>query len=333
MPIGLGGGGAVFLVHEVTAGTFLDATTAGGVWVPILSESFRYTEARYFSPQLRQQVIVSDVKQGYYHIEGDITMEVDTNFLPYFLHCSRHTITKTGAGPYVYKYVPNKTASIVPGAGTTKTASITVLRNDQAFGYAGCVVTGYSFTIEEGVLRVTFNMIGLSDQADPVASGTPTWVAADLLGADAHAIFVGTAATVPTFGAASTDFNGFTFEANHNGAAQNRIRKDRSASYVSLGETEASYTTQLDFLDKTEYNNFKATTQRGLKLESTQGATTYATCTDGVKIQANRSVYNTYEVDLPGMGDIIMANVTGRVIGIAGGDAYELHVKSAANIT
>lgn len=332
MAIGLGGGGAVFIAHEVTAGTFLDATTVGGVWVPILSENFRYTEARYYSPQLRQQVMVSDVKQGYYHIEGEITMEVDTHFLPYFLHCSRHTITKTGAGPYVYKYVPNKTASIVPGSGA-RTASITVIRNEQAFGYAGCVVTGYTFTIEDAVLRVTLNMLGMSDQADPVALGTPTWTAADLLGADAHAVFVAASAITPTFGAAATNFNGFTFEANHNGAAQNRIRKDRSASYISMGETEGTITTELDFEDKTEYNNFKATTQTAIKLESTQGAVTFAAATDGVKLQANRAVYDTYEVDLPGMGDIVMANVTARMVGIAGGDAYEVHVKSAANIT
>jgi len=332
MSIGLGGGGAVFIAHETTVGTYLDTSTVGGVWVPILSESFRYNEDRYYSPQLRQQVMVSDVKQGYYHIEGDITMEVDTNFLPYFLHCSRHTITKTGTGPYTYKYVPNKTASIVPGSGA-RTASITIVRNGLGFGYAGCVVTGYEFTIEDAVLRVTLNMIGLSDQDDPVAIGTPTWTSPDLLGADAHAIFVAAAGTTPTFGAASTNFNGFTFRANHNGNAQNRIRKDRSASYVSMGETEASYETELDFEDKTEYVNFKNTTQKAIKLESTQGVGDFTAATDGVKIQANRSNYDTYEVDLPGMGDIIMARVTGRVIGIAGGDAYEIHVKSAANLT
>src|SRR6266446_6252335 len=101
MGVGLGGGGAIGLKPETVFGTYEDPT----VWVPILSESFRYVEGRYFSPQLRQQVMVSDVKQGYYHIEGEVRIEVDTHFLPYFLYASRHTVTKTGpvGGVYTYK--------------------------------------------------------------------------------------------------------------------------------------------------------------------------------------------------------------------------------------
>jgi hypothetical protein len=332
MPAGLGGGGAVGLALETTSGTYAQPT----VWVPIISESFRYVESRYFSPQLRQQVMVSDVKQGYYHIEGDITFEVDPNFFPYFMYMSRHTITKTGTGPYVYKAVPNKVASLTGAvAGGAKSASITVIRNDIEFGYAGCCVGQYEFTIEDGVLRCTMAMLG-TQQIEP-ATGTPhtpTWVNPDLLGADAHAIWVASDfGATPTFTSPSPDFNGITLTLNHNAAAQNRIVKNRAATYISFGETEVGFTTELDFVNDTEYNNFINTTQRGIKLESSDAASYTAATVDAVKVQLNRFAYETYDVGLPAMGDLIMAGVTGRGLSVAGGDSYELHCKSATNIT
>jgi len=324
--VGLGGGGAIGIAIETTMGTFAEPT----VWVPIISEEFRYVENRYFSPQLRQQVMVSDVKQGFYHVEGTITMELDTHFFPYFLYASRHTVTKTGAGPYTYKAVPNHMASVQSPA---KSLSITKIANDLLFGFAGCVVGQYEFTIEDGVLRVAMNMLGMSED-DPAGPEVPTWSDPDLLGADAHAIFVASDyGPAPTFGTASTDFNGITLTINHNPTAENRIRKDRSASYIAFHETEIGFNTELDFVDKTEYDNFVNTTQRGIKLESTQGVNPFATATDGVKLQLNRFVYETYDINLPGLGDIIMAGATGRGLSVSGGDAYELHCKSATNIT
>jgi Phage tail tube protein len=328
MPVGLGGGGAVGVAIETTNGTFEDPT----VWVPIISETFRYTENRYFSEQLRQQVMDSDVKQGFYHIEGDIVMEVDTHFLPYFQYASRHTTTKTGTGPYVYKSVPNKTASVDAAVtGGAKTLSITAIRNDVLFGYAGCVVGSYAFEIVDGVLRVTLAMMGLS-QEHPAGPYTPVWADPDLLGADAHAVFVGSAAAVPTFGAASNDFNGMTMTFNHNPTAENRIRKDRAASYIAFHKTDVTFNTELDFVDATEYDKFVATTQAGIKMESTQGTGDFDTESDGTRLQINRFAYETYDVDLPGMGDIIMAGVTGHGLSVTGGDGYEIHCKSATNI-
>jgi hypothetical protein len=43
--------------------------------------------------------------------------------------------------------------------------------------------------------------------------------------------------------------------------------------------------------------------------------------------------YDTYDIGLAGMGDLIMAGFTGRMVGIAGGSAYQIAVKSASNIS
>src|SRR5574342_961576 len=109
MPAGLSGSGWMGVALEATKGTYVAPT----VYVPIISESFRYVEDRYYSPQIRQETIVSDVTQGYYHIEGDFEMEVDVNFVPYLLFCTRHTPAfATG----VYTFVPSD-------AGATSTAA------------------------------------------------------------------------------------------------------------------------------------------------------------------------------------------------------------------
>jgi hypothetical protein len=329
MPAGLGGGGKVGIGFETVMGTYVAPT----IFVPILDESLMYSEEKYYSPQIRQQTIVSDVKPGYYHVEGTINMEVDPTNFPYWMYASRHTIAKSGAGPFVYKFTPSSagSASTATGATTPKTLSITVVRNNVVFGYTGCVAGSFEFSIEDAVLRCSLDVLGLAEATQ--AAPSPTWVTPDLLGADAHRVYVAASAAVPAFGAVSNDFNGFTFRANYNAEPQNRIRADRQASYISFGETEAEIESELDFIDKTEYTNFVNNAQRAIKLESTNGGATFAAATSGIKLQGNRVSYDAYDVALEGMPDLIMAGFTGRMVGIAAGDAYEIEVKSPANIT
>ncbi len=281
----IAGNGAVWVGLETTYGTPVDPSASGvGVWVPIISENLAYTEAKYYSPQIRQSAIVSDAKQSYYHVEGDIVLEVDANYMPYFLFASRHTIAKTGAGPYVYSASPTNIGSTYPEADT-----------------AGAV--------------------------------TPSWIAASLFGADAHSVYVDAAGTAPSFASSDTTFNGFTWRANYNGAAQNRILPTRSATYISYGEIDSTYETELDFTSKTEYNNMKSNTFRSLKLESLKGGTPFASATEAMQIISYRSNYDSYVVGLSGIGDLLMARVTGRLLGITGGVPFKLVCKSPVNIT
>jgi hypothetical protein len=336
MPAGLGGGGYVIVAVETAMGTYVEPDAVGAIAVPITEESFTHNEEKYFSPQIRQQTIVSDVKSSYYHIEGDITMEVDPKFLPYFLHASRHAIAFAGG---VYTYTPGShgSAAVVAGGTGRKTLSITIVRNEIGFGYFGCVVGGYQFRMDTdtGVVMVTFNMLGLGE-IEPTTLGTPTWVDPNLYGADSSVLFLDASGTAPVFATQNVDHNGFEFNANFNASAQNRIRPDRAASYIAFGETEARYETELDFLSRADFDNYKDTTTRALRFLSVHPSSatpTLAAATDGVEIDINRTAYENYTVDLGSMGDLIMAEVTGRAIGIAGGSAYRIRVKTSTTIS
>ena len=325
MPAGLSGSGWMGVALESVKGTYVAPT----VYVPIISESFRYVEDRYFSPQIREDTIVSDVKQGYYHIEGEFEMEVDVDFVPYFLFATRHTPSFASG---VYTFVPSDAGSTSTAASgmVQRTLSITIERNNIEFGYSGCTLGSLRFFLDGGILKMSGNLIG---EKDNVTSGhTPTWTAPSLFGADASEISIGPSGLTPTF-TPVYDFNGFEFEANFNGSAQNRIRRDRSASYVAFGETELSLTTELDFVDKTEYDNFVATTQKAVRLESLIGGVSFAAATEAFRLTVYRAVYETYDLGLSGLGDLIMAGVTMRGIGIAGGDGYKIEVKSPVTIT
>ena len=329
MPVGLGGGGSVGIAFETTMGTYAAPT----VFVPVLSESLKYTEEKYYSEQIRQEAIVSDVKSGYYHTEGDIELEVDPSNIVHWLYASRHTCVKSGAGPFVYVFTPTAAAQATTASGTVnpKTLSITIVRNGIVFGYTGCTVGSYEFMVEDGILKATLSIIGIAEtvQSDP----TESWVAPILFGAESHNVYLAASAASPTFGAVDVNFNGFTFRANYNAEAQNRIVAARSASYVSFGITEAEVESELDFITRTDYDNMVNNTTRAIKLESCNGGATFAAATSAVRLQSNRVSYDAYDIGLEGMGDLIMAGFTGKCIGIAAGNPYSLEVKSAVSIT
>jgi hypothetical protein len=333
MPAGLAGAGYMGFAFEAVKGTPIAPSDASTQWVPILDEALEYTEARYFSPQIRESVIVSDVEQGYYHVQGQINLEVDVENFCYLMYASRHTPSLTAG---VYSFIPSQAGATSTAAGPTtpKTATITVVRNGIGFSYAGCTfgIVKIEVSTADGVLKATLDVVGESE-VEPGDLGPPTWADANLFGAAAHTVLTGAAGIAPTFTEVD-DFDGFTFTADHQALPQNRIKPTRGAAFVKYGETMVTVDSVLDFLDRTDYNSFVATTQAAFMLQSVKptGAS-WAACTSGVQVQVNRGVFETYSIPLKGLADIVTATVQARGIGIAGGDAYVIRVKSDKVIT
>ena len=334
--VDIGANSAVWIGMETTYGTPSDPTAVSpgaGVWMPILDEALVYTETKYYSPQIRQQAMVSSVVPAPYHVEGPIHFEVDMNYLPYFLYASRHTVVKTGSGPFTYTVTPTGAGATYPG-GAARGMSILVVRNAVGFLYSGCVVSQFSFTINNGILECTASIIGLAEQ-DPHAAATPTYIDASLFGADASAVYVDTAGLTPTFATQSVVFSGYTMDINHNAEAMNRITPTRAANFIKYGVTDVGVTSDLDFLDKTEYNAFKASTLKAIKLEACKpgGAGTFAAATEALQITNFRSAYDQYTVDTKGMADLVSAAAVLKSLNIAGGTGYKIVGKSSLNLS
>jgi hypothetical protein len=333
--VDIGANDAVWVGLETTYGTPVDPTDSGvGVWMPVLDEALVYAETKYYSPQVRQQSMVSSVVPAPYHVEGPLHFEVDANYLPYLLYASRHTVTKTGTGPYVYSAVPTGLGATYPG-GTARGLSILVIRNGVNFLYSGCVIGEFAFTLNNGVLECTATVLGLAEQ-DASGAATTSWIDPQLFGADAHSIYVDAAGLTPAFAALDVNFNGYTMTINHAAEAVNNINPARSANFIKYGVTEATLTTTLDFVDKTEYNNFKASTLRSIKLESNRpggAGSTFAASTEAVRITNYRTAYDAYTVSTRGMADLVSADVTMRSLAISGGAGYKIECKSPVNIT
>lgn len=328
---GLGAGGALGIALETGAAPGTWVTPA--VSVPILEETLTYNETRYYSEAIRNQTIANDVRQGYYHIQGTVRMEVDTRFLMYFLHSSRWGVVKTGTGPYVYTYTPSATATV---PSSNRTASITIVRNGAVFAYSGCQVTRMQFTVVGGILQATMDVLGTTDTASqtftPSFSGVPR-----ILSAPCHQIFLVDGATTSgaiTVGSAINNFDGWTLDINDNGAVQNRIFNSRAAAFISYGITDLTVSTSLDFLDKTEYAHYLASDRKSHQFLSTGNTAGVTSGHDIFQFDAFNLVYDPYQVQLGNWGNLVMAQTTMRGVASGGANpAADIVVTSDTNLT
>lgn len=322
MPAGIGASGALGVALEPAAAPGAWVTPA--VWIPITGETLAYTEDRYFSEAIRQQTISNAVAQGPYHVEGDVNMEFDCRYVPYFLYATRHTITKTGAtAPFSYKLVPASGGGLPTG---NRTLSLTVVRNGVQFRYSGCQVGSFEITIDAGVTRFNATIMGTT-MATSAAAITPSFSAPRLLSSISQSIAIGDNAlitavasggTAMTGATVNTSFNGFTFTVNDNPSAENRINQNRSASYIAYHITEANVTTELDFLDKVDYDHYVATDSKRLQFISGQVSGATPITQNRVTVDVYNSVFEEYSVNLGSWSDLTMATSNFHIISSGG---------------
>lgn len=285
---GIGGGGFVGLAIETTPGTYVAPTK----FFPILSESLQYMQATNWRRPIRQNVDVLGAVPGDVHIEGDIEMEVLTDAAVYFHLISRATVVKSGtAAPWSYVFTPSSAAC----AG--KTASITVVRNGVVFGYTGCVVPSFTYTIEDGMLKATYSILGRDEASQSLP--VPTFAGQERpFGAGEYSVEIPTASQI-------FDADTFEWSVNDNGTPQFRMKNTgRGAQFIQFGERETTLTVERDFSTRVDYDAFKALTAQSITIDAD-----LATSTEKFTLLLDAAIKDTYELGLSGQGDLIRAAI------------------------
>ena len=283
MAVGIGAAGIVGVSHEAVVGTYLAPTE----YIPVRSESIQFLQDVNYTRPIRGVPDPIHGVKGNGHVEGDIEMEITEDMLAMLLYAARMDVTKAGAGPYTYDFVPSSAAE-----APNKTLSITVERNGIVFGYVGCVIAGMEITVDNGILVGTFNILGQDESTE--TGPTPAWPTTPPYGADTHTISI---AATPV-----TTVDTFSWKLDDSGEAVFRLGS-LAATYVKFGERSVEATVEMDFEDKTEYTAYRALTAQELLFESDQDINNF------IHITTHAMIMGTYEVGLDGQGDLIRASI------------------------
>jgi len=281
--------GIVGVAEEATPGTFTAATK----FFAIKSESLKYEQATEWQETIRGISDVISAVPGNSHVQGDITMDLLPGVLPYFLRCSRNTLTVTGtAAPYTYVSTPSHSAQ------PTKTMSISVLRNGQWFGYAGCVVSEMEMTIDGKLAEIKFVIVGRSENDAIVAPTVSMDTADEPFGAGQYDIQIPTATQV---------FDADKIVLTVNDAAKPEFRLQNAGTgpqYVLFGKRTVGLKVDRDFDEITDYNNFKTLTAGSITVQASQSANA------SVAVKLANTVAKTYDIgNLTGQATLVRSSI------------------------
>jgi hypothetical protein len=286
MPIGVGAQEIVGIAAETTSGTYLAPTH----WMLLRSESFKYVQDTVWRRPLRGIADIAGPVAGNSHIEGDFEIEVTEDILPQILRSARGTQVLTGTTPKVYTFTPSAVA--IPA----KTMSIAVSRAGVVFGYVGCIITSMEFSMDNGLLIGKFSILGI-DEATQSAL-TPVYVNTPPYGSGMYTLEIPTATQV-------FDTDGFTLSIDDSGEAQYRIKNTRTMQFAKYGERSTTLKVSRDFVDRTEYDAFKAITSKGVTLKCIKNANAE------IDFSLPAAIVDTYEIGgTSGQGDLVRADIT-----------------------
>lgn len=286
MSVGIGASGMLGVAFETVPGTYVAPTK----FFPFESESLNHQQETYWRRPIRAAADIVGAVDGDAHIAGDITMELFSSVLPFFLGASRMDVTKTGVGPYEYEAVSS------PDAVPAKTLSITVVKNGVVFGYVGCVMGQLTITTENGVAKMTASIVGRDEASQTLP--TAIWDDDVPFGAGHYTIAIPTGSTV-------LDTDTFEFTYNSNAEPQFRLKSTgRGAQFVKFGENETTLSVERDFESRAEYDTYKALTAKSITITMSNGAD------DTVVLLVPVAIADSYEITLGGQGDLVRAAVS-----------------------
>lgn len=283
-------------------------------FVPFMSESLTSVQSTIWRRPIRQSADIIGAVPGNFNVSGDISIEGMEDCIIYFLFGSRMSIAKSG-GPTNWIYTCTPTANAIPN----NTLSITVVRNGIVFGFTGCCVTSQTFTQNDGIFMHNLSIIG-RDEA--VASApTPTWPTTVPFGAGQWSIEMPTA--TPVF-----DTDTFEFTIDDGAEAQFRLKSTtRGADFIKYGERAMTISAERDFLDRSDFDAFKALTSQSITITATKGAN------NNVSLLAPVAIKDTYEVQNSGQGDLVRASIAYNGVIDGTGKSYQITLKTQENVS
>lgn len=281
---GIGASGVVGVAIESVSGTY-EAPTK---FFPIRSESLVWVQNTNWRRVIRGTTDPIGAIAGNGNVEGDIDMELLADVLPYFLACARGSIVKTPGPPIEYEFTPEH------GAVAPNTMSITIVRNGEAFGYVGCVVSNMSFGVDNDAAVVTLSMLGNSEE--DVAVPVHSFAGDQPFGAGNWTIEIPT--TTQVF-----DADAFSLEVDEGASVQNRLKDSLGAEFIAFGERTVTLSLDRDFESRAEYDQFKALTAKSVSVKLSTDANNM------VDFVVPVATIDTYDVSLGGVGDLVRASV------------------------
>lgn len=313
MTVGTGAQGFMGVAIETTSGTY-EAPTH---YIPIQSESVQWVQDTIWRRPIRASADIVGAVPGNGRVEGDLSMEAFEDVVALFLFCSRTTVTKTGTTPN-FTYVFKGSAVAVPN----ETLSLTIVRNGVTFGYTGCVMGSFNFTVEDGLLMFNPTILGRDEDSESLPTATwNTGIEASPYGAGMYNLQIPTATQI-------FDADGFDFGVDDSAEAQYRLKDtSRGAQFISFGERSVTLSLDRDFDNRTEYDAFKALTAQGVKLTATKGAN------NSIALEITSAIKDTYEMSMSGQGDLMRASIAYNGVLDSSGDAYKVTVKTQEDLT
>lgn len=310
MAPGIGAAGILGIAIESTPGTYAAPTK----FVPFISESLTSTQATIWRRPIRQSASIIGAVPGNFHVEGELQIEAMEDIVPYFLYAGRHNTTKTGTTPnFTYTFTP--TADAIP----TKTLSITTVRNGVVFGFVGCVVASFTFTVEDGIMMMNLNILGQDEATQSVP--TPTWPTTTPFGAGQYSV------EIPT-GSPVQDTDNFEFSVDNSAEPQFRLQTPkRGAQFIKYGERSATINFDRDFESRSDFDSFKALTAQSITVTASK------TPDRSISLVAPVAIKDTYEVQNSGQGDLVRASISYQCVVDPTGKDYQITVKTDEDFT
>jgi tail tube protein len=303
------------------AGAFPTFNTAGtpGTYAapvkffPFTSENLKFVQETGWRRPIRKSADIIGAVPGNVHIEGDIEMEALEDVVPYFLYASRVAVTKAGTTNFTYTITPT------PAAIPVRTLSLTVERNTGVvFGFVGCVVSQFKFTVADGVLMFNVTVLGRDEASQ--STPTPTFTVTTPFGAGQYAFEIPTATAV-------FDVDTFEWTCNDNGAPEFRLKNTgRGAQFIRFGERDLQLSCERDFDTRVDFDAFKALTSQSITITASKGAN------NSISLLTAVAIKDTYEMNLSGQGDLVRASITYQLPIDGTGKSFQITIKCQENL-